>query len=447
MLLTVPQRRRFIADLRLAGLRAVGRCSRLVLFDALVLGAVASALGLLLGDVLSRHALPRRPGLPRLRVPVGDQRIVTSQQRAARRSAAASPRRCSPRCAAARPLLAARRSRAVPRRRRRAGDARVRRRWPRDVACLAATTAILLLAPSAAVVGRDADASRCCCSCPCCVRARRSRLLDALHAHPVPTLALLELRSASGASRARSRSRRRARSPSSRSVAIGGAHARPAARARRRGARDRRHGRRVGRRFPGAANAFATTPFSAAAGRRRGSRACPAWSAVRPYRGSFLDVGDRRVWVLAPPRDAPAPIPREPARRGRRRAGDRRACARGGWAVLSDAVASERGARRRRPRHAADAAAGRAAASRRSRPTSAGRRARVIVNADDYARAWGDAAPSALQVALAPGASPRGVARGGRGARWARRAGSTVETARAPRGAPLRGVARRGSTA
>src|SRR5205807_159835 len=34
----------------------------------------------------------------------------------------------------------------------------------------------------------------------------------------------------------------------------------------------------------------------------------------------------------------------------------------------------------------------------------------IVLNADDYARAWGSDAPSALQLALAPGVSPGAVA-------------------------------------
>jgi putative ABC transport system permease protein len=52
MLLTVPERRQAIADLRLAGTRRVG-IVQMVLFQALCLGALASLVGLLAGYVLS----------------------------------------------------------------------------------------------------------------------------------------------------------------------------------------------------------------------------------------------------------------------------------------------------------------------------------------------------------------------------------------------------------
>ena len=59
---------------------------------------------------------------------------------------------------------------------------------------------------------------------------------------------------------------------------------------------------------------------------------------MRAYRGSFLDFGDRRVWVIAPPRDA-----RRPSRASQMIDGDTRArhalLRAGGWAVVSPALA------------------------------------------------------------------------------------------------------------
>ncbi len=58
----------------------------------------------------------------------------------------------------------------------------------------------------------------------------------------------------------------------------------------------------------GESNAFATTPFT---GPRLAPRslACRASARVGIYRGSFLDWGDRRLWVMAPPSSALQPVP------------------------------------------------------------------------------------------------------------------------------------------
>jgi putative ABC transport system permease protein len=61
MLLTVPERRRSIADLRLNGTRR-SAIAQMIVFQALCLGAVASALGLLGGYLLSRGVFPQSTG-------------------------------------------------------------------------------------------------------------------------------------------------------------------------------------------------------------------------------------------------------------------------------------------------------------------------------------------------------------------------------------------------
>ncbi|HEY4281387.1 MAG TPA: ABC transporter permease [Conexibacter sp.] len=76
MLLTVPERRRFISELRLLGFSR-SQLSMMLVFDALVLGAVASLLGLVLGDQLSRHVFHAAPGYLAFAFPVGHERIVS----------------------------------------------------------------------------------------------------------------------------------------------------------------------------------------------------------------------------------------------------------------------------------------------------------------------------------------------------------------------------------
>ena len=87
----------------------------------------------------------------------------------------------------------------------------------------------------------------------------------------------------------------------------------------------------------GAANALATTSFPPTAISRIAGR--PEVARVRLYRGSFLDIGDRRAWVIAPPA--------EPFFTGRGGEGEFRravrAVSRPHAAVVSEAIAHDMG--------------------------------------------------------------------------------------------------------
>ena len=83
MLLTIPERRRFVAELSMQGFDP--RQVLLILaFEALLLGTVASLLGLALGDVLSRTLFDQVPAYLAFAFPIGTQRIVTTSVVAAR---------------------------------------------------------------------------------------------------------------------------------------------------------------------------------------------------------------------------------------------------------------------------------------------------------------------------------------------------------------------------
>ncbi|MGN6188019.1 MAG: ABC transporter permease, partial [Conexibacter sp.] len=75
VLLTVPQRRRLVADLRVEGY-GPGTILKVLGFEALALGIVASALGILLGDQFARH-LFSQPTFLQMAFPYGSGRIVT----------------------------------------------------------------------------------------------------------------------------------------------------------------------------------------------------------------------------------------------------------------------------------------------------------------------------------------------------------------------------------
>jgi putative ABC transport system permease protein len=75
MLLSAPERRRMIADLRIQGARPRD-LFRLLLFQALCLGLVSSTIGVLLGDVLSRSVFNETPGYLAAAFPLGTQTVI-----------------------------------------------------------------------------------------------------------------------------------------------------------------------------------------------------------------------------------------------------------------------------------------------------------------------------------------------------------------------------------
>ncbi len=156
----------------------------------------------------------------------------------------------------------------------------------------------------------------------------------------------------------------------------------------------------------GEADAFTTIPFSGPPARDLAR--LPGVAAVGVYRGGFLDWGNRRVWVLAPPRGAAHPVPPTQLVRGSLQQAT--AALRGsGWAVVSQALAAAHHLRLGErfvlpaPRPTVFRVA--ALSTNLGWPPGA-----ILLNAEDYARAWGSADASALQIRLDRGASP-GVVR------------------------------------
>ena len=78
MLITVPSRRRLIEEVRPQGATR-WMIVQILLFDAAVIGLLACALGLVLGDILSVAVFRTTPGYLAFAFPVGDDRIVTWQ--------------------------------------------------------------------------------------------------------------------------------------------------------------------------------------------------------------------------------------------------------------------------------------------------------------------------------------------------------------------------------
>jgi putative ABC transport system permease protein len=132
--------------------------------------------------------------------------------------------------------------------------------------------------------------------------------------------------------------------------------------------------------------------------------AVPGVASVESFQGSFVTVGDRRVWVIARPPGAnrmvlASQIVEGDANTAVRRLGE------GGWVAVSRQIAEERhlhvGGTFTLPTPTGNASF-RVAARTTNLAWSPGV---VFMSAADYTRAWGSSAPSALGVNVKPGAS------------------------------------------
>jgi putative ABC transport system permease protein len=75
MLLTVPERRRMIADLRIQGV-GPWQLGKMLVFQALCLGVIASLVGLIVGAVLSRTVFHATPSYLAAAFPLGTQTVI-----------------------------------------------------------------------------------------------------------------------------------------------------------------------------------------------------------------------------------------------------------------------------------------------------------------------------------------------------------------------------------
>jgi putative ABC transport system permease protein len=152
----------------------------------------------------------------------------------------------------------------------------------------------------------------------------------------------------------------------------------------------------------GSYDLFETAPFAPTEQTRLARLA--AVSTVRIYRGGLLDYGDRRALVLAPPRGSSPLLPTGQLLQGRPAQTSARMRA-GGWLVLSRALAEEHhlhvGQRFTLPTPHPQSF--RVAALSTNVGWAPGS---VIMNASDYARAWGSADASAYEIKLRPGIAP-----------------------------------------
>lgn len=395
MLLTVPERRRLIAAMRRRGSTRIMTLQVLVL-DALVIGAVACLLGLLLGQVLSVDLFHTSPGYLAFAFPVGSQRVVTAAtiaEAVAAGMVAALVGVLAPlRDVLARPL----RSQTAAERSPRGWNGF---RVATGFICLAITTLILLLRPQSAVVAVITLVVAATALLPFLFSAIVGAFDYAQRPfHATSTiLAVAELREP--ATRVRSLA-----VAATGAIAVLGSVAIAGAQHNLQAGLDRTAAEwnQVSALWvspSGVANTLGTTAFPASVATKL--TLLPGVSSVRIYRGGFLNLGDRRVWMIAPSRNASQPIPAGQLTVGDIATTNERLRGQG-WAVVSEAIAHEMhlhiGGLFTLP--SPDPTTFRLAGLSTNGGWPPGA---IIINSEDYAHAWGSTAASALNIDLASG--------------------------------------------
>ena len=411
MLLTVPERRRFIADLRMQGFDS--RQVLLILgFQALMLGLAASLVGVALGGVLSRTLFHRVPLYLAIAFPLSGQQIIHVGAVLLALGAGV----LATLLAALLPLLDLRPGRpadAVFREARaEAGLApRVVLGLGRlGIALVVGVTALVLVAPQFTIVGGMALALAAICLIPAtflAVTGALARLGERISGSML-VVAVTELRSTATRSIALAGVAALAVYGS---VAIGGART------------DLLHGIEgaITRYFHTAdiwvvngGDIFNTNSF---AGEHFGAEVAhvPGVASVRTYQGGLLDVGSRRLWVRARQPSGPAMLEAGQVVSGNL-ARATELIRRGGWVAVSSGLADERhlrvGGSLSLPTPSGPVRFGVAAVMTNSGwPPGA-----ITMNALDYSRYWQSTDPAALEVELQAGANPATVKRGIEGA-------------------------------
>ncbi len=397
ILFTTPQRRGLVEDLRLDGYSRRLICG-VQLFDALVLGVVASALGLVFGDLLSLLLFRPSPGYLSFAFSLDTRRVITYASIAI----AAGGGMLGAIVGVLLPLRADLLAPLSPRAERHRRRPALWRGHLAEVAgalCLSLTTVVLLLAPAAAILGMVSLVLALLLLLPAAIRVvvlsfeRLLRIVGGPAAH----LVAVELRSNATQARALAIAATGAIAVFG-SVAIQGAHSNL-----QRGLDEAVHAinsyAKVWVSPAGPANLLTTTPFPNSAGptlaRMRGV------ASVSAYRGGLLDYDARRVWMIAPARSAPQMIPPSQLLSGNPALANVR-LRRGGWVAMSQALAAEHHLRIGQPftLPAPVPVSFRVAALLTNVGWPPGA---IILNAHDYARAWGSSDVSAYSLTLKPG--------------------------------------------
>jgi putative ABC transport system permease protein len=300
MLLTVPQRRNLINDLRMDGYTPA-EILEVMLFDVFTLGVVGTLVGLALGDLLSRSLFQAQPGYLSLAFPVGSRHIVSWQSVA---------------IAATGGLMAAVVGVILPLRgeilgyRPHGSKARAAPRLVRSSIALAgglgctALTTVLLVGGMASVETAVLAFTSLTVALLLILPVAFSGAIAAVDRLQRPVMgvssriAIIELLSSTTRARSLAIAATGAVAVFG-SVAIEGAHGN-LRNGLSQSAADLSQGTDLWVSPSGRSTTLATTPFEDRYG--KALQRLPEVSAVAGYRGGFLDVGIRRVLVLAPPK-------------------------------------------------------------------------------------------------------------------------------------------------
>ena len=404
MLLTVHLRQGLVRELRRNGATRLHTVQAL-LFDALVLGVLACVVGLAFGELLSVTVFHSNTGYLSFGFPVGSRRIVTLQ--------CILVAICGGLLAASIGVLTplrdiwTRTRRTEPVQARTTHVTRTVGMVLGGLLCLAVTTVVLVAAPQSAVIGVLLLIVALLCLLPPVLDGFLvlvDRLPEAIFAG-ANRLAVIQLRERGSRPRSLAIAATGAIAVFG-SVTIQGSHS------------NLQNG--LNRLFHevtsassvwvlpfGSQNLLATTPFHATL--LPTLKRLPGVSSVGIYRGSLLEYGDRRVWVLAPPSNAKAPVPADQVVDGSAAVADHELQA-GGWAVLSQSLALQDhlhiGQSFTLPAPNPTTLKLAATSTNLGWPPGA-----VILGSTDYVRAWDTADPSAYEVALAHGFTAQQVRR------------------------------------
>ncbi len=402
MLLTVPDRRRFIAELRTQGFAP--RQVVLVLgFQALTLGVVGSMLGIAFGEVLSHTLFGQVPAYLAFAFPISSQRIVTA-------STVLIPVVCgvlAALLASLPPLLDLRSSRAMDAVLHETGEAgqniargTVLALGIAGCVLVLAVTVAALLAPHLTAVGGALLALAAVCLIPCAFEVVISLLAPVGERikGSMLSLAIIELRASTTRSIALAAVAGLAVYGS---VAIGGA-------------RDDLLGgidEAIVQYFHTADlwvvngdDIFNMSGIGAPGDVAARIAAVPGVASVRTYQGGVLDIGPRRLWLRARPPEDAAPIEASQLVHGNYATASQLIRG-GGWAAVSSGFADERhltvGDSFVLPTPSGPERFGVAAVMTNSGwPPGA-----ITINTRDYSRYWQTTDAAALEVSLRPGVS------------------------------------------
>jgi putative ABC transport system permease protein len=402
MLLSAPERRRVIAELRIQGFRG-RQLVQIAIFQALVLGIVAAAIGVVIGQLLARSLLEESTDYLAGAFSFGTQAVVPVSALVLSFTGGVVAT-C---LAAAPPLLALRQRNATADAYRDAGETGqalgpgIRRRLALGALGVFAATELLLLTASAEIVAISGLALALLLAVPALFAAvaRAARWAGA-HAGRSTMVALgfLVLQASTLRSLALAATAALAVFGS---VAIGNAR------------HDLLYGiSRFSQQYADSADLWVVHPADDQATKDfpidglvgRLAR-LPGIATVRRCHGGYLDIAGRRVWVMARAATVPQPVPSVEVVTGDSQPVAMRLRA-GGWLTISDELARSLGVK---PGDmlALPAPTGttrfRVAATTTNFGWSSGA---IVIGARDYRRAWANADATGLELDLRKGFSP-----------------------------------------